>query len=196
MNIKEYTNYILNKYQKEIIYDFYDNSGKRKNKIKDEAKLKKLISDTQELFQVSGLQTSLKIGPAFNYSDLPWIHIYNEKNREATKDEYLGISFNKENKTIEIWMGFGKTNLKKKEVNQKKNNLIDKLKTIEYNLKRGFEYESLYVNATVISKAIKLNDIDNDEVKKDLDYLANIYKEYNKQFNSTISTSEYKTTIN
>ena len=66
MNIKEYTNYILNKYQKEIIYDFYDNSGKRKNKIKDEAKLKKLISDTQELFQVSGLQTSLKIGPAFN----------------------------------------------------------------------------------------------------------------------------------
>ena len=65
-------------------------------------------------------------------------------------------------------MRFGKTNLKKKEVNQKKNNLIDKLKTIEYNLKRGFEYESHYVNTTVIYKAIKLNDIDNDEVKKDL----------------------------
>lgn len=120
MNIKKYTNYILNKYQKEIIYDFYDNSGKRKNKIKDEAKLKKLISDTQELFQVSGLQTSLKIGTAFNYSDLPWIHIYNEKIVKLLKMNILASLSIKKTRQLKFGWDLVRPILRKKKLIKRK----------------------------------------------------------------------------
>lgn len=70
-------------------------------------------------------------------------------------------------------------------IKELKQNYIQKLQTIEPDLKRNFHYESLYVDATTISKSIPLNDIQDQEVKQDLEYLATIYQAYEQKFNGT-----------
>ena len=185
MFIKEYATYMFYNYNQEILESYYDQKGAKKNRIKNNNKLEILKKDTKELFKVKDLITTLKTGPAYNCSENPWIHIHNSQNTKGTKGEYLGISFNKNNNTIELWFGFGYSNMKKKEVKTAQQNYLTKLRTIEPNLKNSFQYKSLFVDATVISKAIPLNEINDQNLLDDLNYLANIYKIYEQQYNFT-----------
>lgn len=182
MTIKEYTNYMLNKYNTEILESYYDQKGTRKNKIKNEEKLEYLKNETKRLFNISELTTTLKTGPSYNCSQNIWIHIHDKNNPKATKDNYLGLSFNKINQAIEIWFGFGCTNMKKKEIAMTKQNYQTKIQSIEPILKRNFTYKSLYVEATVISKSIPLKKINDKEIIDDLLYLKSIYQIFENRF--------------
>ena len=182
MTIKYFTNYILNNYNNEVLESYFDQKGTRKNRIKNHNKLQELKENAKNIFKVDKLNTDFKPGPAYNCSNKPWIHIYNEYNKKGTKGEYLGISFDNINQTLEIWFGFGFTHMSKNDVIINRQKYQAQLKTIEPNLKRNFKYESLFVEATVISKSIPINEIDDNEIKEDLNYLANIYNIYEQQF--------------
>lgn len=71
MTIKEYTYYMLNNYTKEIIEEYYDAKGARKNRIKSQDKKEQLKKVTQEIFHLNNLITELKTGPAYNCTDNP-----------------------------------------------------------------------------------------------------------------------------
>ena len=43
------------------------------------------------------------------------------------------------------------------------------------NLERGFEYASVYVEATIISKVIPIDKFDNEEFRRDIAYLTDLY---------------------
>ena len=183
MNIKEFTNYMLNYYNHEVIETYYDAKGAKKNRFKNKEKAKELEKSAETLFSVNNLYTELKPGMEFNRSENPWIQIHDEKNKKGTHGEYIGVSFNKKEQSLEIWLGFGRTNprLKKKEVAQKRASYIEELKIIEPNLNNDFQYVQRFDEAVMISKSIKLEDITDKKVIEDLDYLASIYIAYENQ---------------
>ena len=136
MNMKEFTSYIFNNYQKEIIEEKFDASNKRKNALKDKEKLETLKNETKRIFKVDGLITELGYGGMeFNYRDIPWVKIHDEKNIRTTHGEYIGISFETTTKQIVLWLGFGRNEFKRKKaiisVKEKYNHI---LKSIEKRL--------------------------------------------------------------
>ena len=192
MNIREITDYMLKTYDNEILGSYYDKRGARKNNIKDKEKLSELKEQIKKVFNVDNLITEFKPGQSYNYSDRPWIQIRNEKITKATKGEYLGVSFNKKTLAIELWMGFGigqgTNKMKKGEITFKREEYINKLKSIEPNLQRGFEYTSNdFYDAIMISKTIKLEDIVDEQVRKDLQYLAKIYSTYMEKYAGVVN---------
>lgn len=189
MNITEYTNYMLNKYNQEILETYLDQKGTKKNRIKNEEKINELKETTKKLFKFDNLTTTLKIGPAYNCSEKPWIHIHDENNKKGTKGEYIGISFNKEKQTLELWFGFGSTNMKKKERQITKQNYQTKLKAIEPILKQNFAYQSLFVEATIISKEILLSELNEEKLLEDLIYLTTLYRLYEAQYRNSSTTA-------
>lgn len=128
-----------------------------------------------------------KYGPSYNLSLSPWIQLYYlEKNKKGTKGNYCGISFDKKNR-IDLWIGFGKTGLKKREIINQKEELIKKYKELfGNNLDRGFEYKTVFVEAIIISKSYDIKDINDEEFFEDLKYLLSIYiKAENSYFQIT-----------
>ncbi len=188
MNMKEFTSYIFNNYQKEIIEEKFDASNKRKNALKDKEKLETLKNETKRIFKVDGLITELGYGGMeFNYRDIPWVKIHDEKNIRTTHGEYIGISFEPTTKQIVLWLGFGRNEFKRKKaiisVKEKYNNI---LKSIEPTLKRGYEYYNINdKDAFLITKTINYNDIIDTEVIKDLEYLKDIYLKFEQKKNNS-----------
>lgn len=198
MSINEIANYIVKKYNQEIIESYYDNKNIRKNRPKDLEKIEWLKSEVKKTFEFPDLITDLKIGPPYNCSDNPWIHVHDIINSKGTEGEYIGISFDKSNNSMEIWMGFGRTGMKKKEVIEKREEYKNKLKNIEPILKRDFKFLPANFNdAVMISKEIKLDEINDMEVKKDFAYLGNLYIKFeNKVYEkNTEYQSSYKETL-
>lgn len=174
------------------VYDVKDNkTGKtqkhRRMKTKDyevntKRDLEKWFEQIKEKYPAA--QIRLKIGMPYNVSNMPWIQIYiNEKNAKGTKGDYCGITYNKKEEKLELWVGFGEgigsKKMKKREVSDKKTKVIKQYKTITGdNLERGFEYTSLYVDATIIGKSYKIQDFDMKEFKEDVLYLIGIYNRF------------------
>lgn len=66
--------------------------------------------------------------------------------------------------------------LKKLELIEKKDKLTYEYKKMYgEKLNRGFEYTSVFVDATIISKVIPIDKFDNEEFRKDIAYLTDLY---------------------
>lgn len=123
------------------------------------------------------IKIKYKSGPPYNISTEPWIQIYYlEKNAKGTKGNYCGISINAKKRTIDIWIGFGMTKLKKEEVTTKKEELTSLYKSfLGEELERNFAYETVFVDAVIISKSYNIDTIKAMEIQKDLEYLIDCY---------------------
>ena len=169
MNIKDFTRYIIYCYNKEILESYYDSKNVRKNKVRDIDKLNYIKDEAKRIFKINELITDFKVGPSYNLSNNPWVHIHDNKNNKGTKGEYIGISFNTDTLAIEIWLGFGRTNYKKREIAAKRDEYINIIKSFEPYLKRDFKYTfNNFDDAIVISKSIKVDDINDSMNQEDL----------------------------
>lgn len=162
-------------------------NGKQK-RLKDDELEKSLKEKTKELIKVKDLFVELKLGPSYNRVESPWIQVFSEENRSGTRGRYVGISFVKETNTIELWLGFGKTAKKKREIQELAKGYRIKYSLIEPSLKYGFEYDN---DAIVIKKKFKMADFKEDEFDRDLNYITDLYKAYETRFeNAMISTTQ------
>ena len=147
-----------------ILEEVETKKGKQK-RLKDDELEKSLKEKTKELIKVKDLFVELKLGPSYNRVESPWIQVFSEENRSGTRGRYVGISFVKETNTIELWLGFGKTAKKKREIQELAKGYRIKYSLIEPSLKYGFEYDN---NAIVIKKKFKMADFKEDEFDRDL----------------------------
>ena len=68
------------------------------------------------------------------------------------------------------------TKMKKQQLLQTKEQYIEEYHNMFGNqLERGFQYESVFVDATIISKSISIDELDNEEFRKDIAYLTDLY---------------------
>ena len=191
MNIKDFTRYIIYCYNKEILESYYDSKNVRKNKVKDIDKLNYIKDEAKRIFKINELITDFKVGPSYNLSNNPWVHIHDIKNNKGTKGEYIGISFNTDTLSIEIWLGFGRTNYKKKEIAAKRDEYINVIKSFEPYLKRDFKYTfNNFDDAIIISKSIKVDDINDSMIQEDLKYLSHIYMTFENKLNDGTNNME------
>ncbi len=147
----------------------------------------------KENIKVEDLLVELKLGPTYNRTEKPWIQLYTIGNKSGARGRYIGISFSKETNEIEIWIGFGKTQKKQIEIYELAKEYKVKYSLIEPNLKYGFEYNSDCIDAILIKKVINKRNFEEREFEKDLEYISNLYKEYEKRFgNSIIISTENK----
>lgn len=183
---KEVFEELFNNYEKNIIiYEVtMGNTGKKQKhrKLKDDNYDRELNEAVIKTFQQNKelnehINIKLKLGVPYNRSKNPWIHLYyGAKNAKGTSGRYAGISFDMKNKNIEMWIGFGMTNMKKQQLIEKKEQYLNEYqKMFGNNLERGFQYTSVYVEATIMSKVIPINELDNDEFRKDIAYLTDLY---------------------
>ena len=153
-----------------------------------ELDLKKSI---KENIKIKDLLVELKLGPAYNRIERPWIQIYTIENKSGAKGRYVGISFLKETNQIEIWIGFGKTAKKQLEIYELAKEYKVKYSLVEPNLKYGFKYNEDYIDAILIKKIIDKRNYEEEEFEKDLEYITNLYKEYETRYvNSLVLVEE------
>lgn len=82
---------------------------------------------------------------------------------------------------------FGRTSKKQSEILELAKEYKVKYSLIEPNLKYEFEYSDYTYHAIVIQKNIKIADFKEEEFQRDLEYLTNLYQEYEVKFeNATI----------
>lgn len=183
---KEVFEEIFDNYEKNITtYDVtMGNTGKKQQhrKLKDDNYDRQLNEAVIKTFRQNEelnehINIKLKLGQPYNRSKNPWIHLYyGAKNSKGTNGRYAGISFDIANRNVEMWIGFGMTNMKKNEkLKNKEQYQSEYQKMFGKHLERGFEYASVYVEATVISKIIPIEELDNEEFRKDLAYLTDLY---------------------
>ena len=179
-NARELFDYLMYAYPYEL-EDVQTNGGIQK-RIKDATLEYELKNKTKEIINVKKLSVELKLGPNYNRTDSPWLQIFTSENRSGTKGRYVGISFSKETDEIDLWIGFGRTSKKKEEVFELAKEYKMKYSLIEPNLKYGFEYSTKSYDALVLIKKINIKNFDEEEFKKDLEYITTLYKEYEVRF--------------
>lgn len=183
---KEVFENLINEYEKNIVmYDaISETTGKsqKHRKLKDknyETLLNQyLVNAMKQNTELNNeLNIKLKLGVTYNRVIKPWVQLYYmQKNAKGTKGNYTGISIDTRQRNVELWIGFGMTNMKKTEVEQKRESLIYEYKKLfGENLDRNFEYASVFVDATFISKTIPIDKFNNEEFRKDIAYLTNLY---------------------
>lgn len=194
--MKDYLEKIIKIYNDSIV----DRPTKMKNgsiqlmkRFEDETVIKKIYDLTKENFiniskEFPEVVIKFKYGQAYNLANSPWIQFYYlEKNAKATKGNYCGISINVDDNTISLWIGFGKTGLRKKEINDSKEKLISLYKrTFGDSLERGFEYKTVFLEPVIISKTYDIKDIIENELEEDIKYLLGLYVNV-ENINSTVS---------
>lgn len=203
-NEKEIFKMIMDTYEKNIIT--YDALVKKTGKTQKHRKLKEesyekevndaLVNAMKENKLLNDkIKIELKLGAPYNRSYKPWIQLYYlEKNSKGTTGNYTGISIDIEKGNIELWIGFGKSKLKKFEILDKKEKLIYEYKKMYgEHLSRGFDYTSVFVDATIISKIISIDKLDNEEFRKDIAYLTDIYISFESKNNFGQVEEESKT---
>lgn len=191
-NKQELFDYLMYGY----VYELEDVQTKKgiQKRLKDNELEQELKNKTKENIKVKNLFVELKLGPSYNRTENPWIQIYTIENKSGTKGRYIGISFSKETNEIELWLGFGRTSKKQNEVFEQAKELKIKYSLIETNLKNGFEYKEDCYDAVFIEKKINIKDFKEEEFEKDLEYISELYKEYEMKFeNATILPSKNKT---
>ena len=103
-NKEELFNYLMYGYFYEL-EDVPTKNGIQK-RLKDNELEQELKSKTKETIRSKNLFVELKMGPAYNRTETPWIQIYTMENKSGTKGRYVGISFVKQTNEIEVWIGF------------------------------------------------------------------------------------------
>lgn len=185
-NEKEIFKEILENYEENIeTYEvIIEKTGKKQNhrKLKDEqyeSQLNEAIVKTMRENKGlnKDLNIKLKLGWPFNRVINPWIHLYYlDKNAKGRRGRYAGISFDMKNKKVEMWIGFGMTGMRKNQLIEAKEQYCNEYKEMYgNNLERGFAYTSIYVDATIIAKSIPIDEFNNEEFRKDIAYLTNLY---------------------
>ena len=162
-------------------------------RLKDSKLEEELKNKTKENIKVKDLQVELKLGPNYNRNVNPWIQIYTKANKSGTKGRYVGISFSKEKNEIDLWIGFGRTGKKQSEIYDLTKEYNVRYSLIEPNLKYNFEYNIDYTAICVIKK-INIKTFKEAEFERDLEYITDLYKAYEKRFeneNVPISVDEY-----
>lgn len=150
-----------------------------------------LREQVKENIKVKDLNVELKLGPSYNRTENPWIQIYTTENKSGAKGRYVGISFSKDIDEIQLWIGFGKTSKKRDEIFELSKGYKIKYSLIEPNLQYNFEYKEGSYNAVFIEKRINIKTFEKEEFERDLEYITDLYKAYEKRFeNSTINLSE------
>lgn len=144
-----------------------------------EVNLKKQI---KEQINAEGLGVELKLGPAYNRTEEPWIQLFTAENKSGTRGRYIGISFNRETNEIELWIGYGKKGKRQSEILEQTKEYILKYSLIEPELKNGFEYSQECYEAIVVIKLISIKEFNDDKFNEDLKYIINLYKEYETRF--------------
>ena len=157
----------------------------RDNELEQELKEK-----TKESVEVEGLNVELKLGPSYNRSTNVWIQIYNDENKSGTKGRYAGISFEKDSNEIVIWIGFGRTGRKKKDILELSKEYRLKYSLIEPNLKNGFYYLADGYEPYIIRKKIKMSNFKDSDFVKDIKYITDLYKAYETRFENAIILSK------
>lgn len=184
-NKQELFGYLMYGYIYEL-EDIHTKNGIQK-RLKDnelELKLKKV---TKENIKLENLLVELKLGPTYNRTENPWIQIYTLENRSGVKGRYVGISFDKTTDEIELWIGFGRTAKKQAEIYELSKGYRIKYSLIEPNLKYGFEYITSCNEAIFINKKISIKNFNEEEFKRDLEYITDLYKAYEARFeNATV----------
>lgn len=145
--------------------------------------LKKFV---KENIKVKDLLVELKLGPSYNRSEKIWIQLYTIGNKSGAKGRYVGISFSKETNEIEIWVGFGRTRKKQLEIYEIAKEYKVKYSLIEPNLKYGFEYNPDCMDAIIIKKVINKRNFEEKEFEKDLEYITDLYKQYEMRFGNNL----------
>ena len=151
------------------------------NELEQELKMK-----TKEMINLEDLSVELKLGPSYNRAEIPWIQIHTLENKSGAKGRYVGISFSKDTNQISIWIGFGKTSKKKAEVLELTKQYKIRYSIIEASLQCGFEYNQNGYDAIIISKTIHINDFEEEEFEKDLQYITELYKAHEVRFENAI----------
>ena len=81
-------------------------------RLKDNQLEQDLKDSTKQLVEANNLLVELKLGPAYNRSESPWIKLGTPENKSGAKGRYVGISFNKKTGGIELWIRFSEELLK------------------------------------------------------------------------------------
>ncbi len=85
------------------------------------------------------------------------------------------------------------TNMKKQQLLQTKEQYIAEYQKMFGNhLERGFQYTSIFVDATIISKAVSIDELDNEEFRKDVAYLTDLYVSVESKENIVKNIKEEK----
>lgn len=83
--------------------------------------------------------------------------------------------------------------MKKLEIMQVSRDYKVKYSLIESPLKFGFEFKADSYDAIIIEKRMKIKDFDETEFERDLEYITNLYKQYEIRFeNATITETNEK----
>ncbi len=192
MTIKKFAEYMIENYNDDILEQYRDSKNMKKNRIKNLKKFKEVKESVPEVFAINDLITTFKPGPEYNYSEAPWIQIHDEKNKKGTTGLYIGISFNRNDKLLELWIGFGSSKYGRKEMFAKRADYVLGFKKIEPMLKRGFNYApNDFHDAIIVSKNIPVSNIIDESVRNDLEYLGSLYLKYlNKSYFSSFKVSD------
>lgn len=87
--------------------------------------------------------------------------------------------------------GFGRTGKRQQQVLDLAKDYKSKYSLIEPELKYGFQYKADCHTAVFIEKKINLNDLDEKDFQRDLEYITNLYKAYEIRFeNAAIEMTE------
>lgn len=207
-NEKEIFEEILENYENNIeeYSVIMGKTGKQQKhrKLKDDRYEKELNNIINDVFSRNErlnkeLKIKLKLGMPYNRSKSPWIQLYYlDKNSKGTRGRYAGISFDMEQKKVQLWTGFGMTRMETDEIIETNEKYTKQYQEMYgQKLERGFQYASVYVSATIISKEIDINEFDNEEFKKDIAYLTDLYVNFeskailnNDKLEETISVKE------
>ena len=128
----------------------------------------------------------MKLGPAYNRTENPWIQLFTPENRSGAKGRYVGISFEREKNEVKLWIGFGRTAKKQSEVLELAKDYRMKYSFIEAELDKGFKYNEDCYDALIIEKEINIKDFSDAEFEEDLIYITNLYKEFENQYGTAI----------
>lgn len=190
-SLKDIFQYLMNGYKYEL-KDVETKQGKMQKRLKNEELGNKLNIQIKNKLQFQDLFVELKLGPAYNRTVSPWIQIFSSENRKGTKGRYIGISFNADEQEVSYWVGFGRSGKKQAEVIAEAKEYISRYKMIENNLEYGYEYNPDLNNAVIITKSMLIKDITDAEFLEDINYLANLYKKYESQFESATFKQVYE----
>ncbi|MCI8519569.1 MAG: hypothetical protein HFJ51_05880 [Clostridia bacterium] len=179
-NIKDLFVYFMYSYISEL-EDVATKNGKQKRLRNKE--LEQQLSDTiKEYIKVEDLEIELKLGPHYNRKESPWIQIFTKENKSGAKGRYVGISFSKETNEVEMWIGFGRTRKNQSEILELEKEYKMKYFLIEAKLKYGFAFNTKHGEAIIIIKNTNIANFEEEEFKRDLKYITDLYKTYEVRF--------------
>lgn len=181
--LKDIYQYLMNGYKYEL-RDVEIKQGKIQKRLKDEELGNELNQKIKNKLQFEDLFVELKLGPTYNRTITPWIQIFSPENRKGTKGRYIGISFNADEQKVSSWIGFGRSGKKQAQIILEAKEYIRKYKILEENLENGYEYNLNFNQAIIITKSVIIKDIIDSEFLEDLNYLVDLYKRYESQFES------------